>query len=70
MCVLYGEKINLDENKKQYLIGMETNDSMTALVDLLTNGIAWPGYTYDDGEEVMVRVHISKGCTYGTVQTG
>ena len=54
MCVLYGEKINLDENKKQYLIGMETNDSMTALVDLLTNGIAWPGYTYDDGEEVMV----------------
>ena len=34
---------------------METSDSMTALADLLTNGIAWPGYTNEDGEEVIVR---------------
>ena len=34
---------------------METSDSMTVLADLMTNGIAWPGYTNEDGEEVIVR---------------
>ena len=34
---------------------METSDSMTALADLMSNGIAWPGYTNEDGEEVIVR---------------
>ena len=34
---------------------MGTSDSMVALVDLLTNGIAWPGYSNEDGQEVFVR---------------
>ena len=50
------KSVYVDENKREYLIRMETSDSMTALADLLTNGIAWPGYTNEDGEEVIVRV--------------
>ena len=49
------KSVYVDENKREYLIRMETSDSMTALADLLTNGIAWPGYTNEDGEEVFVR---------------
>ena len=49
------KSVYMDENKREYLIRMETSDSMTALADLMSNGIAWPGYTNEDGEEVIVR---------------
>ena len=49
------KSVYVDENKRQYLIQMETSGSTTALVDMLTDEIAWPGYTSDDGGEVFVR---------------
>ena len=49
------KSVYVDETKREYLIKMETSDSMTALANLLSNGIAWPGYTNEDGVEVIVR---------------
>ena len=49
------ESIYVDENKCQYLIKMETSESMKELADLLIDKIAWPGYTQENGEEVFVR---------------
>ena len=46
----------VDENKRQYLIKMETQDSMTALADLLATGVTWPGYRNDSADrDVIVR---------------
>ena len=50
------KSVYVDENKRQYLIKMETKESMIALADLLFNGIAWPGYTDEHGDEVVCEV--------------
>ena len=49
------KSVYVDENRRQYLIKMETSDSMIAMADLFTNGITWPGYTNEDGGEMIVR---------------
>ena len=45
-----------DENKRQFLVQMETEESMTALADLLLTGVTWPGYKNERaGRDVIVR---------------
>ena len=45
-----------DENKRQFLLQMETEESMAALAALLENGLTWPGYQNERaGRDVIVR---------------
>ena len=45
------KSIYVNENKRKYLIQMEKNENMTVLAGLSTNGLAWPGYTDEDGND-------------------
>ena len=49
------KSVYADENKRQFLLQMGTNQSMNAIANLLTAGVEWPGYKNEaTGRDVII----------------